>query len=174
MERRGATVSEQRAGGWQSQAACRTADVEIMFPTRAEDVPAALAFCAVCDVRAECLRWALDNDETSGVWGGMNAEDRRIKANRQPVFRHGTDAGYRRHLRQGEYACAECRAAHVEAGRRHAEPRARIAQCGTDAGYYRHIRITMSVPCRACKDAHAEAERVRDAARPNRLRLVRS
>lgn len=38
---------------------------------------------------------------------------------------------------------------------------------GTDTGYYRHVRgtltITPSKPCRACRSAHADAERSRVA-----------
>lgn len=40
-------------------------------------------------------------------------------------------------------------------------PLGRNKSCGTDAGYYYHRRWSRDVPCVACCDAHAEAERSR-------------
>lgn len=37
----------------------------------------ALAVCAECTVREECLDFALRNREESGVWGGVDEEGRR-------------------------------------------------------------------------------------------------
>lgn len=37
---------------------------------------AAKALCAECQVRDECLRFALDADERFGVWGGLNVAER--------------------------------------------------------------------------------------------------
>jgi WhiB family redox-sensing transcriptional regulator len=33
--------------------------------------------CRSCDVRAECLEYALENDERFGIWGGMSERERR-------------------------------------------------------------------------------------------------
>lgn len=42
------------------------------------------------------------------------------------------------------------------------QPRRRpVAACGTDNGYYRHVRVLREPACRACKNAHADAERTR-------------
>jgi hypothetical protein len=67
---------------WRHRAACRDADPEIFFPV-AESGPAldaaqahALAYCARCPVRAECLAFALDV-LPYGIAGGMTAEQRR-------------------------------------------------------------------------------------------------
>lgn len=43
---------------------------EPFYPT-----PAAQAFCNVCTVRVECLRYALDNGEV-GTWGGTTTYQR--------------------------------------------------------------------------------------------------
>jgi WhiB family redox-sensing transcriptional regulator len=56
---------------------CTQVDPEIFFPTTAEGSRIAKTICAHCDVQAQCLVYALENDERFGVWGGMNAEDRR-------------------------------------------------------------------------------------------------
>jgi hypothetical protein len=33
--------------------------------------------CASCDVREQCLDYALDNDERFGIWGGHSERERR-------------------------------------------------------------------------------------------------
>ena len=33
--------------------------------------------CLTCDVRDECLEYALGNDERFGIWGGMSERERR-------------------------------------------------------------------------------------------------
>lgn len=39
----------------------------------------AKAICRTCPipVRAACLEWSLDNDQTAGVWGGRDEEERK-------------------------------------------------------------------------------------------------
>lgn len=32
--------------------------------------------CNRCDVREECLEYAMENDERFGIWGGMTARER--------------------------------------------------------------------------------------------------
>ena len=58
---------------------CRKA-TSTMYPTRAAENAAALAICAGCSVRKECLQHALDNDERFGVWGGTTERQRRLMA----------------------------------------------------------------------------------------------
>lgn len=33
--------------------------------------------CATCEVREECLEYALANDERFGIWGGLSERERR-------------------------------------------------------------------------------------------------
>jgi WhiB family redox-sensing transcriptional regulator len=33
--------------------------------------------CQTCEVRTECLEYALDNAELFGIWGGMSERQRR-------------------------------------------------------------------------------------------------
>lgn len=55
--------------------------------TPRREVEAALALCAVCPVRADCLQNALDNNDMWGIWGGTTEEERavmlRAKAERE-------------------------------------------------------------------------------------------
>ncbi|GIU96811.1 MAG: hypothetical protein KatS3mg013_0614 [Actinomycetota bacterium] len=62
---------------WQDRAACFGVDPNVFFPVSEEDAAPALAFCAVCRIREECLAWALRNGERYGVWGGLTEQQRR-------------------------------------------------------------------------------------------------
>ena len=33
--------------------------------------------CLACEVRGECLEYALANDERFGIWGGLSERERR-------------------------------------------------------------------------------------------------
>lgn len=39
---------------------------------------AAKSICSMCNVRVECLNYALDNDEKYGLWGGLSEDERHI------------------------------------------------------------------------------------------------
>lgn len=41
-----------------------------------ETVDDAKALCAVCPVREACRDYAIANDETDGVWGGLTPDER--------------------------------------------------------------------------------------------------
>lgn len=48
----------------------------------------AKAVCARCQVRAECLRFAMETVQDHGVWGGTSEEERRalrLARNRRPA-----------------------------------------------------------------------------------------
>lgn len=67
---------------WRSKAACLSVDPELFFPIGntgpaiAQAAEAKLV-CAKCDVEEVCLRWAIENNQDAGVWGGMSEEERR-------------------------------------------------------------------------------------------------
>jgi WhiB family redox-sensing transcriptional regulator len=68
---------------WWSRAACRSADPELFFPVSAAgpsraETAAAKAVCAGCDVRRECLDFALATRQPYGVWGGTSPEERQV------------------------------------------------------------------------------------------------
>lgn len=64
---------------WHARAECRNADPDQFYPGKGEHtvVKAARRICARCPVTAECLAYALDNDERFGVWGGKSERERR-------------------------------------------------------------------------------------------------
>jgi len=67
---------------WRHDAACLDEDPELFFPI-GNTGPALLqiedakAVCRQCTVASLCLQWALDNNQDSGVWGGLSEDERR-------------------------------------------------------------------------------------------------
>lgn len=62
---------------WQAKARCLEVDPEIFFPERGGSSKAARSVCGQCEVRVECLRYALRNREQFGIWGGTSERERR-------------------------------------------------------------------------------------------------
>ncbi len=62
---------------WQSRAACDGTDPEAFYPGKGGSTRPAKNLCRGCEVRAECLEYALERDERYGIWGGMTRNDRR-------------------------------------------------------------------------------------------------
>jgi WhiB family redox-sensing transcriptional regulator len=69
---------------WMDRAACKGLPVGAFFSPNGSVTPQARAACNACGVRAECLGYALENDDRFGVWGGLSeAERRRVRRNGQ-------------------------------------------------------------------------------------------
>ena len=62
---------------WQVDALCAQTDPEAFFPEKGGSTRDAKKVCASCDVRGECLDYALSNDERFGIWGGLSERERR-------------------------------------------------------------------------------------------------
>lgn len=62
---------------WMRSALCAQADPDRWFPVQGGDMSLAKWICARCDVRAQCLAYALARDEPFGIWGGLSAKQRR-------------------------------------------------------------------------------------------------
>jgi WhiB family transcriptional regulator, redox-sensing transcriptional regulator len=65
------------AQGWQERALCAETDPEAFFPEKGGSTREAKKICTGCEVRAECLEYALANDERFGIWGGLSERERR-------------------------------------------------------------------------------------------------
>lgn len=61
---------------WVGAAICSQTDPELFHPKRGSNGADAKRICRDCPSRLLCLRWALDNDEPKGVWGGLNRSER--------------------------------------------------------------------------------------------------
>ncbi|MBL5975609.1 MAG: WhiB family transcriptional regulator [Candidatus Leucobacter sulfamidivorax] len=70
-------VEEDEALAWQADALCAQTDPEAFFPEKGGSTREAKRICEGCEVRSECLDYALANDERFGIWGGLSERERR-------------------------------------------------------------------------------------------------
>ncbi|WAB84015.1 WhiB family transcriptional regulator [Microcella daejeonensis] len=75
--RRVRAAVEEDALAWQSDALCAQTDPEAFFPEKGGSTRDAKTICTTCEVRGECLEYALQNDERFGIWGGLSERERR-------------------------------------------------------------------------------------------------
>jgi WhiB family redox-sensing transcriptional regulator len=59
------------------RAQCRGEDRNLFFPSLGMETVKARAICAVCPVTVECLDYALANMDTTGIWSGTTAQQRK-------------------------------------------------------------------------------------------------
>lgn len=84
------SISEvlREKSSWLRQAKCSPEEAELFFAPMEEErgreaVKVAKAICngnddrPPCEVRAECLTYAIENNENHGVWGGLDEVERR-------------------------------------------------------------------------------------------------
>ena len=69
--------AEEGALSWQERSLCAQTDPEAFFPEKGGSTREAKKVCVGCEVRAECLEYALANDERFGIWGGLSERERR-------------------------------------------------------------------------------------------------
>lgn len=69
--------SDDAEMSWQERALCAQTDPEAFFPEKGGSTREAKKVCVSCEVRAECLEYALENDERFGIWGGLSERERR-------------------------------------------------------------------------------------------------
>lgn len=62
---------------WQDEANCMGVDPDLFFPERGASTREAKAVCRSCEVRVDCLDYALANGEKFGIWGGHSERERR-------------------------------------------------------------------------------------------------
>ena len=67
---------------WRSVATCRDTDPELFFPIGTTgqallQIAKAKSVCCECPVNVECLEFALETNQDTGIWGGTSEEERR-------------------------------------------------------------------------------------------------
>jgi WhiB family transcriptional regulator, redox-sensing transcriptional regulator len=69
------------ATDWRAAGACLTADPDLFFPVAVgtaatPQVSRALRICDGCQVKQQCLDFAMMTREPAGIWGGTTPEER--------------------------------------------------------------------------------------------------
>ncbi|GLY83155.1 WhiB family transcriptional regulator [Actinoallomurus iriomotensis] len=81
------TLIDMAPAPWMTEGACQDEDPELFFPISSSEASAerARAICDGCQVRDECLRYALTNRIKDGIWGGRTEQQRQslIRARRR-------------------------------------------------------------------------------------------
>ena len=80
-------VEEERR--WQERANCLGVDPNLFFPERGASTREAKAVCKGCEVRDDCLEYALANGEKFGIWGGLSERERRRVRRQRALERRG-------------------------------------------------------------------------------------
>lgn len=107
---------------WRDSALCAQVDNDLFYPEKGGSTRPAKSLCERCEVRQQCLDFAVANDERHGIWGGLSErERRRLRAAKkaptsppEPQRRdlkpidHGTPRGYVTHRRRKEESCRPC------------------------------------------------------------------
>ncbi|NYH79417.1 WhiB family redox-sensing transcriptional regulator [Actinopolyspora biskrensis] len=70
-------IDSEEDQDWQERALCAQTDPEAFFPEKGGSTREAKRICAGCEVRSECLEYALEHDERFGIWGGLSERERR-------------------------------------------------------------------------------------------------
>jgi len=64
--------------GWKGKARCKGLPPTMFFPERGQMVPPSVRkMCAACEVREECLEFAVLSNEQYGIWAGTSIKQRR-------------------------------------------------------------------------------------------------
>ena len=70
---------------WQEDALCAQVDPELFFPEKGQPSRDAKKICAGCEVRKQCLQWAIATNQRHGVWGGLTSRERNILARGEKI-----------------------------------------------------------------------------------------
>jgi WhiB family redox-sensing transcriptional regulator len=84
----GSELDDERR--WQERANCLGVDPDLFFPERGASTREAKAVCAGCEVRDDCLEYALAHGEKFGIWGGLSERERRRVRRQRALARRGS------------------------------------------------------------------------------------
>jgi WhiB family redox-sensing transcriptional regulator len=61
---------------WLDRALCAEVGGDIWHPEKGGSTREPKKVCRACEVRAECLEYALEHDIRFGIWGGLSERER--------------------------------------------------------------------------------------------------
>jgi len=69
--RRGLYAMDIGENGWWEQALCAQTDPVVFYPSNGAQATIAKRICNSCEVRNECLDYAIVHAQRLGIWGGV-------------------------------------------------------------------------------------------------------
>jgi WhiB family redox-sensing transcriptional regulator len=87
-----ASAAESGDRRWQERANCLGVDPDLFFPERGASTREAKSVCRSCEVRLECLEYALAHGEKFGIWGGLSERERRRVRRERAIARRKAGA----------------------------------------------------------------------------------
>ena len=63
---------------WMDKALCREVDLNLFFPDGGGSSKTARKVCNRCEVKTQCLKYALTFPSMIGIWGGTTEKQRRL------------------------------------------------------------------------------------------------
>jgi WhiB family redox-sensing transcriptional regulator len=88
---------------WQREALCNQTDTEAFFPEYERDGRMAKEVCKQCPVKQKCFDYAVSNQESFGIWGGVDFTVRRTERERLNDFRQQSEGTGSVTFRSSEY-----------------------------------------------------------------------
>ena len=73
-----AALADREDLAWQDLALCAETDPDSFYVEKGGDTRPAKRVCMRCEVRVQCLEYALERDERYGIWGAKSERERRI------------------------------------------------------------------------------------------------
>lgn len=72
-------IDEDVVPTWRDGAACRGFDISVFFPDESDSdaITHAKDICLSCPVIDDCLSYAVEHNQTEGIWGGTTRQERR-------------------------------------------------------------------------------------------------
>lgn len=73
-------LTDALVADWRDSATCSGLPHALFFPVGEaidDAIAQAKAICSVCPVTDDCLEFALETNQRSGIWGGASEEDRK-------------------------------------------------------------------------------------------------
>lgn len=90
---------------WHKDAACASIGNDFWFPEHREQGVEAKRICLACPVAVDCLRYALENEEPEGIWGGFGPRQRQKMRRGEVVINHVQP---RKRRERKTYTCGYC------------------------------------------------------------------
>ena len=74
---------------WMDDGICAQTDPDAFYPEKGGSTREAKRICLGCEVKDECLQYALEHRERFGIWGGLSERERRKLLDRKPQREFG-------------------------------------------------------------------------------------